>query len=466
MTRRAAGHAAAALAAVVLAGCAYYNGLWTANRLASDARKLEERGMIAEARLSWGRAAAKAETVLVRHPRSRWADDALVLQGEGLARSGTCDLALAPLNRAIAIVTDDGLRERASLAAAGCALKQGSLVEAERYLAPVLESRDGGRRSTAAYLAGLAAEGSGNHTLAERRFAASTQPEAASARVAALAAAGRARAAVALVDSVARRDNDETRWTNTLETMSQAAGPAVAADALDRLLVRGRLRAAARARLLIADGDRLRDARVFDRALARYQAAAALVPDSAEAPRAAVHIELVRLAQARTPADLDSIMSRLADLAATGAAMDEARTLRAELLMVQRGDTATVQAFRDAELARDSFAAPALAAGLFLRFAAAHPSSLFAPKALIAAGQLRPEILDSVHAALLAQYAESPYTQAFQGSASPAYQTMEDSLAIALGVTRGRNSTAGRVVGTVEPPHPGPRGPDLEDNRP
>jgi predicted negative regulator of RcsB-dependent stress response len=138
------------LGALFLAGCAYYNGLWSANRLAKDARKFEERGMVAEARLNWGRAAAKAETVLVHHPHSRWADDALVLQGEGLAKSGTCDAAIAPLNRAIATVTDDALRERANLAAATCALKQGSIAAAERYLTPVLESHDAGRRSTAA----------------------------------------------------------------------------------------------------------------------------------------------------------------------------------------------------------------------------------------------------------------------------------------------------------------------------
>lgn len=448
-------------ALLTLAGCAYYNGLWSANRLASDARKYEERGMVAEARLSWGRAAAKAETVLVHHPHSRWADDALVLQGEGLARSGTCDAALAPLNRAIAIVTDDALRERASLAAALCAVKQGSVGDAERYLAPVLESHDASRRSHAFYIAGLAAQRSGDQILAERRFAASTQPEAATARVVALAAAGRPAAAVALVDSVARRDDDETRWSDALDSLARSSGAVTAADALDRLLARGKLRAASRARLLLADGDRLRSARVFDRALARYAAAATLVPDSVESARARVQTERVHLAQTQTPADLDSVSARLVDLAAGGLAVGEARALQAEIELVRREDTTEVKAFRDAEMARDSLAAPALAAALFLRFAATHRTSLFAPKALIAAGQLRTDVLDSVDAVLRAQYAESPYTQAFHGRASPAYQAMEDSLAIALGVSRMRVTGAGSAL-AVEPPRTGPRGPDLE----
>jgi tetratricopeptide (TPR) repeat protein len=451
------------LAAVLtLAGCAYYNGLWSANRLASDARKYEARGMVAEARLNWGRAAAKAETVLVHHPHSRWADDALVLQGEGLARSGTCDAALAPLNRAIAIVTDDGLRERASLAAAMCAVQQGNVSDAERYLAPVLESHDASRRSSAFYIAGIAAQRSGDHVLADRRFAASSEPEAATARVVALAAAGRPVAAVALVDSVARRDDDEARWSDALDSVAQSSGPVTAADALDRLLAWGKLPAALRARLLIADGDRLRAARVFDRALARYAAAATLVPDSAEAARARVRTERVHLAQARTVADLDSVSARLVDLAAGGLAVGEARALQTEIQLVRREDTTEVKAFRDAEMARDSLAAPALAAELFVRFAATHPTSLFAPKALIAAGQLRPAVLDSIDGVLRSRYAESPYTQAFHGRASPAYQTMEDSLAIALGVSRARAADNGSRVLAIEPPRTGPRGPDLE----
>lgn len=451
------------LAAVLtLAGCAYYNGLWSANRLASDARKFEERGMVAEARLNWGRAAAKAETVLVHHPHSRWTDDALVLQGEGLARSGTCDAALVPLNRAIATVTDDALRERASLAAAMCAEQQGSVSDAERYLAPALESHDAGRRSKAYYISGLVAQRSGDQVLADRRFAASTQPEAATARVVALAAAGRPAAAVALVDSVARRDHDEARWSDALDSLAQSSGAVTAADALDRLLARGKLRAASRARLLLADGDRLRAARVLDRALARYAAAAKLVPDSVESGRALVLAERAHLAQARTPGDLDSVSARLIDLARAGQAMGEARALQAEIQLLRREDTTEVKAFRDAEMVRDSLAAPALAAELFLRFAATHPTSLFAPKALIAAGQLVPAVLDSVDGVLRGQYAESPYTQAFHGRASPAYQAMEDSLAIALGIGRARATGAGSATLAVEPPRTGPRGPDLE----
>lgn len=456
----------AGLLALTLTGCAYYNAMWSAERLARDARRLEARGASAEARLNWGRAATKAESVLVRHPSSRWADDALVLQGEGLARSGACSAAARPLERALREVEEADLRERAALAAARCALDRNAPADlAARLLEPVLSSRDARRRSQAAYLAGQVALQRADPATAAERFSRSDLPAAAPARVSALAAAGRGPAAVATVDSVARRDDDETRWTDALAQVGATAGVETAADALDRLLARGRLRAGARARLLIADGDRLRRARRFDRAAGRYTAAAKVAPDSAEALVARVHALLGELAQAREPADLDSVANRLALLSAAAgeARLDEARGLAQRLAGVRGEDGSEVAAFRAAELARDSLDAPALAATLFLRFAARSPGSLFAPKALIAAGQLEPERLDSVRTLLASRYAESPYTLAFGGVASPAFEALEDSLAVTLGVARAPAlAAAASVELRVAPPRTGPRGPELD----
>ena len=152
--RRAASVTALAL---TLSGCAYYNAMWTAERFAKEARRLEARGQEPEARTQWARAAAKAESVLVHHPRSRWADDALVLRAEGLAHAGTCGEAAAPIAKALAAVSDAPLRERAGLAAAQCALTNGKPVEAERALAEALASNEPRRRSRAEYLAGQGA---------------------------------------------------------------------------------------------------------------------------------------------------------------------------------------------------------------------------------------------------------------------------------------------------------------------
>jgi hypothetical protein len=117
--------------------------------------------------------------------------------------------------------------------------------------------------------------------------------------------------------------------------------------------------------------------------------------------------------------------------------------------------------FRAAEVARDSLGAPMLAGQLFLELAAADSSSLYAPKALIAALALVPDRRDSIAAVLDARYSTSPYTRAFHGESSVAYAAAEDSLARALGVEVARVSlpAGARFAG----PLTGPRGPWLEE---
>lgn len=469
--RARAGLRQASLLVLSLGGCAYYNGMWSAERLARDARRMEARGMSTEARLNWERAATKAESVLVRHPSSRWADDALVLQGEGLARSGACAAAAEPLARALREITDTVLHERAALAAAGCALAQRDAAGAEALLEPVRASRDARRSARASYLAGRAALFRGDPETAAARFARSDLPEAAPALVSALAAAGRGREAVVVADSVARRDADEGRWTDALAEVARTAGPETAADALDRVLLRGRLGAGVRARLLIDDGDRLRLARQFERATARYEAVVKSVPDSAEGDVARVRALRAVVAQLETPDDLDSVSARVARLlpALGGAPLVEARELARRIDDERRIDSSEIAGFRAAEQARDSLEAPLLAAALFRRFQARHPASLFAPKALIAAGQLQPETLDAVDAELRSRYAESPYALAFLGAPSPAFQAAEDSLARVLGLARPAAPGPGRGAGIrIAAPRTGPRGPLLDppDQRP
>ena len=450
----------------LLSGCAYYNGMWSAQRLARDAQRLETRGQEAEARTVWGRAAIKAESVLVHHANSRWADDALVLQGEALARSGSCAAAARPLTRALQNVSDDALHERAALAAAECALRLGEVAAAERLLVPLLASTDARRRSSAAYLAGRAAFDRGDAVTAAERFARSERDEAAPAQVRAVVAAGGTDRAVALIESVAHRDRDEARWAEALADLGRQAGAAIAADGLDRLLVRGRLPAGSRARLLLADGDRLRAAQVIDRAATRYAQVASLVPDSAEGGRARVRTVSLQASRARTTAELDSVSWQLTRMmpGLGGAALAEARELQLQLAAARGGsaDTSAIEDFRAAELARDTLAAPALAAALFLRFVDRHPASLFAPKALIAAAQLRPGAIDSIGAVLRARYPDSPYSVVFRGETSPAFQIMEDSLASALGVSRPAARLRSGFAIRIASPRTGPRGPELD----
>jgi hypothetical protein len=125
-----------------------------------------------------------------------------------------------------------------------------------------------------------------------------------------------------------------------------------------------------------------------------------------------------------------------------------------EVSPVQSSDST---AFRAAELARDSLHATALAAHLFLTFARDNPTSLFAPKALIAALPLAPALHDSLVRVLDEKYGASPYVVAARGAISPAYSALEDSLARALGLARVAN--VDRRNEGAYPLNPGPRGP-------
>jgi len=445
------------------AGCVYYNGMWSAEQLAKEARRAEQSGSPFDARSYWARAAAKAESVVVQHPRSRWAEPALVLQGEALAKSGACDRAAVPLGAATRAVRSDALRERAALAQAECTLAANAPATAARQVADVTKSHDAGRRSQAAFLMGRAAELAGDYASAADWYGRSGSPAAPPARARVLLAAGRAREALALLDTLAHRRVREGDWGPLLEDVAHSAGPDTASRALDGLLARqGRhVRTGARGRLLLADGDRLLSAGRAPAAGARYAQVVALMPDSLEGQQARVRALRVLATQADSVADLVALRRRLAAIV-QGAATADARALEALLRHVL--DAEDVQEggqFRTAELVRDSLAAPHLAGRLFVGFARAHPLSPFAPKALVAALAVLPDAHDSLVAALDARYPASPYTLALRGADSPAFAAAEDFLAQSLGVERealGEPSFVTRVA----PPVPGPRGPALD----
>lgn len=454
--------------ALSAAGCAYYNAMWSAERYARDARRLEARGQDTEARTQWSRAALKAESVLVRHPGSRWADDALVLRGEGLARAGACASAAAPIAKALSTVSDAPLRERAGLAAAQCALVNGKPVEVERALADALASSDGGRRSRAEYLAGQSAATRREYDAALTHFARSREPGAWPARVRTLIAADRLADAAAVLDTLAGKRFDTSEWNELLQTLALAGGPDVAARALDKMMARGtsRVSNADRARLLIADGDRWLERAELDAAADRYRQAVAASGASGDASVAHVRELRVTAARAEGRVDLAPIGAELDRVARSGgsggAGAGDARALLELVGHVSATPETPGAAFRAIELARDSLRAPRLAGRLFLELAAADTGSLFAPKALVAALPLLPDQRDSIVTVLERAYPASPYTRAFRGDPSPAYAAAEDSLARELGVQVVRGSAAAARVRAVTL-LTGPRGPWLDE---
>jgi hypothetical protein len=85
--------------------------------------------------------------------------------------------------------------------------------------------------------------------------------------------------------------------------------------------------------------------------------------------------------------------------------------------------------FLRAEEVRDSLAAFPLAARLFLHVRELYPSSVIAPKALLAAAALAgPGVADSLIEMALRDYPDSPYTLAALGRPTSEFTAVEDSL--------------------------------------
>ena len=138
------------LSSVLLAGCVYYNGMYNANRLAGSARKAEREGRTFDANNLWGQVATKAESVVVRHPTSKYAQEANALRGIALARMGQCEAALVPLSRASLMVPSE-LTEEAQLATGRCQMAAGNIEAGQAAYNSLLHSRNPERRAEARF---------------------------------------------------------------------------------------------------------------------------------------------------------------------------------------------------------------------------------------------------------------------------------------------------------------------------
>lgn len=454
--------ALAILLVLSTAGCAYYNSMWSAERYAKDARRAERRGQVSEARSRWAQAAVKAERVVIRHPKSRWADDALTLQAEGLARSGSCDEAADVIKRVHETVTDRELLERVALVDAECALNARQPQAAEAALVPALASKDDSRRSRAEMLAGQASALRLDYDAAVGHFERSRETAARPARARVLIAADRPTEASRAIQSLTGPEFATDR-ADLLTRLAVTSGAPAASAALDALLARGKhIPLQEQAQLLIADADRLFAAGDYASAAAGYRRAAQVAPDAtSEAGLANLGTQRVLLTGAKDRSDLKPIEAELAQMSLEPGAVSAKHVLDLVRQATIIPETHAA-GFRAAELARDSLAAPTLAGALFLEVAGRDTASLYAPKALVAALPLLPERHDSIVGLLNARYAASPYTRAFYGEPSVAYVAAEDSLARELGVQIARATVV--VAGArTDLPIPGPRGPHLED---
>jgi tetratricopeptide (TPR) repeat protein len=451
-------------ALLAAASCAYYNGLYNANDLAHRAEKAERDGRTFDAQSLWGQVAVKAETVLARHPRSKWTEEARYLVGKARERLGDCAGAIAPLE--IVVRGRDPVRaDDAALRLSKCKAVLGDVEGAGFAAERLLQSPDPARRAEAGWRTGAAYRRSGRSEEAVRTLQASAHPRARGELAAALADAGRVSEAIALADSLIAARDSTVPWGDVVGAIGQRdtlGGSAL----LDRLLPAIRQDPDSAATWLSADAQRLLPLDP-SRALARYEAAYTAAPARAVGVDARITALRYRLARADGPELLDTVPALLGEVEpSAGEALFRARQLVASAASARaRLDSldplapeADIRGLFLGEALRDSLHAPRLAAGVWRRVLAARPESPYAPKLLLALAASDPADADSIGRLLADRYAASPYVLAIHGQDDAGYRALEDSLARfsaqarapARPPVRGRRPTPAPTGGVVQ----------------
>jgi tetratricopeptide (TPR) repeat protein len=424
---------------LLVSGCAYYNGMYNAKRFAKQAERSERLGRTSEAAERWRVAAIHAESVVTRHPHSRWADDAMLLRARALVHLESWADAARTAELAAGMTTDEEARREAWLYLGLARIGERRTADALAPLDSAAASANGRRRSAALLARGRAHLALGRPVEALEDFRLSTEGDAAFERARAALAAGDGPLAARYADTLADRPFFEAQWLMLLDSLAHTGRGADAARLTDRLVARTDLRGGPRARLLLAEGERRLEAGDDSAAAHRFRDALRLVPDSVEARTADVRLARLEVRAAGAPADLALVRRRLDGITTLGGtpgreAQDLARLLDFADSLATSPRTSDAFWFLRGELLRDSLGARALAADAFATMPARFPDSPWTPKGVLAAIALDHPAADSLRALLLAAYATSPYTMAAEGRGDDPerFAMLEDSLRTVL----------------------------------
>ena len=152
-----------------LSACAYYNGVYNAKTELTAGDRLARQGREAEAGSRYAAAAAKAETVLVRHPRTRWRPQALSIAARASAFSGDCVSANPRLVEALALPALEPVeRDRLLVAKGVCEVREARPASALAILEPLSVNGQAPVRPAAALWAARAAIALGDAERARR----------------------------------------------------------------------------------------------------------------------------------------------------------------------------------------------------------------------------------------------------------------------------------------------------------
>jgi tetratricopeptide (TPR) repeat protein len=401
----------ALLILLATSACAYYNGLYNARGLVRRAESATRDGRDSAAIAAWREAAAKADTVIVRYPRSRWTDDALLLSGVSSALAGGCAhglVRLAQWQSHPARNTRD--RARATLARGACLVRLGEHARALDSLAPLVSHPDATLAQLAATWAARAALATGRGDSAVV-LALAARSDALDAE---LATAALASNHPALTEKLLRQRATEWRSLSGMHAVLGALARVdhASADRVVQLTQGGRASRLERARLSVVAGawsERDDDAQ---RARQHYERALRTTADTAVVADVIARLGLLEVRSAVTIGDARSRLERAKGKTVETAHLARVDTaLRLAARLANAADTTGASLFLAAEVARDAVGARSLSRTLFLGAARRHPASSLAPKALLAAADLSPDSASIWRAAVRARYGTSPYAQ-------------------------------------------------------
>lgn len=374
-------------------GCVYYNGIYNAQaeaRLADAKLRRDDDG---EATTRFQRSAAIAETVLVRHPKSKWSGRALYIAARSGAMAAQCERAMPRLRALLAGQTlNADQRDRSRLALASCEVRTGRSADARPRLDSMFRSADRELARQSRIWAARAALSMGDRDAVPAYLgnldAGILQWELISAS---MSAREFTRVESLLVQRARLGDyrEDVTRALRDLLSDGRV-------DAAERIVAQydaARVRDDSRARMHYALGDM--HARAGLDSLARrhlYAARTLSQRDTVTAHDAYARLALLDLIRVASVRELDTLVARQDSVVwRTGYARQVADRVLLFRVLAARDDATSAALYLAAEIARDSLRAPRLARALFLRIARESPSSPLVPNAWYAAALLEPD---------------------------------------------------------------------------
>jgi hypothetical protein len=396
--------------------CAYFNGVYNAKEADQQATRLLRGGRESEAAGSFAVAAAKAETVLVRHPKTRWRGEALYLAGRGFAYSNQCERATGRLTEFLALTGQPAeRRDRATLALATCSYHKGKHTEALTLLDPLTRSRKRDIATQASLWAARSAIRLGNTGKAQRYLGAID------AGVAQweLAAASIAEQEYPRAESLLALRARSGDYRDDLPAALKALWAAGRQDQVETIVSRydragGAASEKAALHLMMADLEM--QARRDSMARLHLLAVPRATSDTVARKEAASRLTALRVRELSSLALVEDAIVKGAEVA-RGTALQT--RLEDNLLLVKilerRRDISGAALFLAAEVARDSLGSRGLAHALFKRIENEIPTALLAPKALLAAAELLPDSAPVYHQRIRTRYPTSPFRLLLDG---------------------------------------------------